>query len=104
MHQMQFHVVMGAVDLVLAGVMEVELQQIERLPVEHDSAAGRGVDLDRVTVIDGGQRHALVGDLDRVQLRADRAVQVDRRLLHANLAGSEFRAQLAQRSAPVSPS
>src|SRR5207244_3770453 len=94
-HQVHLHGELGAAQPVLAGDVEVELDQVVALAVDGHSAARVVVHLDRVAVVGDVQVGWLVveGDLaQRAAAGSDR--QIDRRLAAPARAGGEGRVDL----------
>ena len=91
---MQLHVEFLAGQQMLARMMEMELQQLEARAVDHRLAALGAVHLDGMAVVQHDQRHVVEARLYRPDIGAHGAAQIDRRLLHAEIAGAEIRLQL----------
>jgi hypothetical protein len=79
---------------VLAGPVEMHLQQIVLLVAQGERAALGKVELDGVAVVDDGVGALLPAQLQRRQLRLDRCHNIDRRLLQADGAGLACRIEI----------
>ena len=95
MHQMRLHRECFAVDMVLAGRVEVELLQAVFASVQRDGAACIVVDLNGMAVVHLVMAARLIVEADPGQIGVDPAFDVDRRLSLAGLAGDEMRVDLA---------
>ncbi len=95
MDEVQLEVEALARKQMLARVMEMKLQQLVELAVDRRIVTGRAVHLNGVPVVQYCQGRFLEGWTDRAGLRPDRALQIDRRLFHAEVADPEIRLQAA---------
>ena len=92
---MRFHFERFSVYQMFARMMEVELQQLVRLSIETDSAAGRDVHLNCMAIVydlDGGR---LIVDCNFAGRGLDSAVQIDGGLLESDAANPESWRQVA---------
>jgi hypothetical protein len=93
---------------VLARMVEMELQKVVSRPADHAGAAGIGIHLNGVTIVEDAQRKRTVVDLDlAAHVRRDRAGEIDRRLFETELAdlevGGELAPMLRTGRSPVAP-
>ncbi|MHC2680324.1 hypothetical protein ACVJDU_001888 [Bradyrhizobium diazoefficiens] len=95
MDEMRLHRKILAADHVLARPVEVHLEQLVFDVAERERAAFGEVELDRVPVVDDGVGALAPIQLQRRQLRLDRRLDVDRRLLQADRAGLVGRVEIA---------
>src|SRR5260370_10778992 len=89
------HVIPLPLDLLLAGMVEVKLDDLIFLPCYRNLASRRVVDLNGVAVVDDLQGRCLVVEFDRRQLSFFSAPDVDRRLFVSQLADSVFWTEIA---------
>src|SRR4029078_11009291 len=88
-HEVRDHRETLAVDALFARMVGGKLLGLIPGAADGDAAAGRVVDLNRVTVVDDVQRRGLIGELNRRKIGRLRRSDVDRRLRMARLAGAE---------------
>ena len=76
-----------AVDALFARTVEVKLLQLIGGAADAQEIAAREIDLDRMAVIDLGERARVIVEHDLLELDLDAVAQVDRRLALAGIAG-----------------
>jgi hypothetical protein len=93
--EVEFHVVLLAIDFVFADMVEMELDQRQRCSVDGDAAAGLVVDLDGVAIVDDLQRRKFVIKLYGSQLGRLSADDIDGGLALAGLTSGEIGLKVA---------
>jgi len=76
-YQVSHKLVAFTVDMLLAGMMEVELFQSVGLVANRECAAGCVIDLYGVAIVDDVQRYGVVIELERWKVRLLGALDVD---------------------------